>query len=162
MWTPNVSIYPLGTSKLFVSRVRWRNHDGEEGRRESAVLSEFVAEANRSFKASQSLWTSHTHTHLLSRRFRNYRLRPDHPQEGKQALISALQGPALSPGLSPLHTCYILHVTHRFSNHLTSFSISPEILPQKFADQSCHFHADCIQCLLERNRGFDRDSLSSH
>lgn len=85
---------------------------------------------------------THTHTHLLSQRFRNYRLRPDHPQEGKQALISALQGPALSPGLSPLHTCY-MHGTHRFFNHLTSFSISPEILPQKFADQSRHFHADC-------------------
>lgn len=42
---------------------------------------------------------THLYTHLLSRSFRSCRLRPDHPQEGKQALISALQGPALSPGL---------------------------------------------------------------
>lgn len=66
---------------------------------------------------------THIHTHLLSRRFRNCRLRPDHPQEGKQALISALQGPALSPGLSPLHTThYAHHATHKLPDHLTSHS----------------------------------------
>lgn len=97
--------------------------------RGSAVLSESVAQGNGSFKAGQSLWTPHTHTHLLSRRFRNCRLRSDHPQEGKQSLISALQGPALSPGLSPLHTThYTLRTTHRLPDHLTSHSFSLDIL----------------------------------
>lgn len=77
---------------------------------------------------------THTYTHLLSRRFRNCRLRPDHPQEGKQALISTLQGPALSPGLSPLHiTHYTLHTQHTSS--LTISPLSPEVL--KFIQKTC-------------------------
>lgn len=76
---------------------------------------------------------SHTHTHLLSRRFRNSRLRPDHPQEGKQALISALQGPALSPGLSPLHiTHYTLHTKFKLPDHLTSLSQVLEFYPKMY------------------------------
>lgn len=73
---------------------------------------------------------THTYTHLLSRRFRSCRLRPDHPQEGKQALISALQGPALSPGLSPMHAT---HTAHKLPGHLTSL-LTPKILSKEFAD----------------------------
>ena len=118
---------PLRWSKLFVSLVLMGKGEG----RGSAVLSESVAQENGSFKAGQSLWTPHTHTHLLSRRFRNCRLRSDHPQEGKQSLISTLQGPALSPGLSPLHTThYTLRTTHRFPDRLTSPALSFEILSE--------------------------------
>lgn len=95
----------------------------------SAALSESVREGTGSFKAGpkslSGLHThTHSHTHLLSRRFRDCRLRPDHPQEGKQGLISALQGPALSPGLSPHCTAhYTLPTTHQLPAHLTSPSL---------------------------------------
>lgn len=93
---------------------------GRRGQRSYRSLSERERGASRLVQVS--LWTPPPpHTHLLSQRFRNCRLRPDHPQEGKQALISALQGPALSPGLSPLHTTqYTLHTTHKLPDHLTS------------------------------------------
>ena len=75
-----------------------------------------------SLDSTYSTHTSRIYTHLLSGSFRNCRLRPDHPQEGKQGLISALQGPALSPGLSPLHTAHLTHSAQStgFLTHLTS------------------------------------------
>lgn len=84
--------------------------------------------ASRLAQVSLLTPTTHTHTHLLSRRFRDCRLRPDHPQEGKQTLISALQGHKLSPGLSPLHTMHNTLHTASWPCHL--HLLSPELLSQ--------------------------------
>lgn len=111
--------------------------DGERGKDggQRSYHSPLQRETGASRLAKVSGLHIHTHTHLLSRRFRNCRLRSDHPQEGKQSLISALQGPALSPGLSPLHTThYTLRATHRLPGHLTSRSLSLEIRSKNSAD----------------------------
>lgn len=132
---PTVSLGPLWQRKLLPCvQARATESWWERGKEGSEVLSELVEKGKGSFEAGSSLSFDSTYTHLLSWCFRNCRLRLDHPQEGKQALISALQGPALSPGLSPLHATYYTGLkTHKLPDYLTSL-LSPKILSKKIAD----------------------------
>lgn len=104
---------PRSRGKLFVLKAGLQSPTSQWGGGVSRPIRESRGELQGWLKSSITKLSMHTfiYTHLLSGRFRSCRLRPDHPQEGKQALISTLQGPALSPGLSPHY--HATHYTHK-------------------------------------------------